>query len=90
MLVAATLLLALLAGPGADADRPQPAEPAATFQCRARLQPGARRCAQACRTTLEREDEVFDCVAGCTARALEELAACRNAPAAPAPPLAAR
>jgi hypothetical protein len=90
MLATATLLLALLTGTGADVDRPQPAEPAGAWQCRARLQPRARRCAETCRTTLDREDAVFECVAGCTARALEDLAACRSAPAAPTPPLAAR
>jgi len=87
MLAAATLLLALLAGAGAD--RPLPAESPSGYQCRLRLQPKARHCAQACRASLDREDAVFECVAGCTTRTLDALAACRSAPAA-APTLAVR
>jgi hypothetical protein len=88
MPVAATLLIALLTGEAAVV--PQPAEPPITFQCRARLQPKARRCAQLCRATLADENAAFECVTGCTTRTLDALAVCRRAPDAPAAALAVR
>jgi hypothetical protein len=80
MFTTAMLLLALLAG--GDELRPLPAEADATYRCRARLQPEARRCTRACTDRHAAPGPRWDCVSGCTWHALDALAECRRAPAA--------
>jgi len=80
MFTTAMLLLALLTG--VEDPRPLPAEAALNFTCRTRLQPQARRCVQACADLHADAAPRWDCVAGCTTRALDDLAECRRAPAA--------
>ncbi len=82
MLAAVQLLLALLTG--AEDLAPQPAEAAVSYQCRAQIQPRARRCAQACAALHADAEARWGCVSNCTTHALDALAECRKAPAATA------
>lgn len=77
MFTTSMLLLALLTG--VDDAGPLPAEPTASFECRTRLQPRARRCAKACTERHPDREPRWDCVAACTAHALDAMADCRRA-----------